>query len=114
MDEQNPTTDESNDTSNALPDPVIEDVVDHDQVAVETEEIDTADAHDAAPPRRSRFRSPVLVGVVAGILGLGIGAGAVAAIGGGDHNDHHRDGTQQMHGDQHMPGGHMDQDQDGN
>ena len=123
MDEQNTTPDENNDTSNSLPDPVIESaVVDTDEHIdtelvdtehIDTEHVDTVASEDATSPRRSRFRSPVLAGALAGLVGLGIGAGAVALAGNDHDSDRHDDDTQQMSVDQQMPGGHMDRDHDG-
>lgn len=119
MDDQNTTPSENNDSSGALPDPVTETVaVDTDEqindVQIDDEQIEAEDADGATTPRRNRFRSPLVAGVVAGILGLGIGAGAVALIGDGAHDNHHRDGAQDIGFDRHMPGGHMDHDSDGN
>lgn len=96
-----------------------------DTDTVDADATDTvADEQVIGEPRRSRWRSPVLAGVAAGVIGLGVGAGAVALIG-GDHDGGRRDDRQmsvdQMNGqtdgqsrggmDGHQRGG-FDQDGD--
>jgi hypothetical protein len=69
----------------AATDPVTAEPVSAEPAIAATPEPFTVDA-----PRTRRFGTPVVGGVIAGVIGLGLGAGVVALANGDDHHGHDR------------------------